>query len=264
MTSKIKTAPHIEKQLNLSTKETSLWLVKVPRFVAEKWTNAANDALLGSLNITSVAVPNGPPIRKINVNITGDGTEPEEFTLEELSTSDQQQLMAFKYHNNTESFSVEGKITKNLMLKPRGTIQYRQKVRERGIIATTRQEAKKAAHEDIQTGMSSSHVVDFIPLARAELKRKQQEQQAASKVSRTSAVLDLTELRCKLFEAFAVAERRTLKDLLGYCKDVSGVKEKDIRDMLDWYATYHTKGPYKKNWELKLEYKDHTATPAVP
>jgi hypothetical protein len=256
----------VEKPLNLEKKETSLWLVNVPTFVAEEWADAENGQLLGSLNITSAPNPSGgPPVRKINVTLDGDGSGPAEFTLEELPASVQQQLLAFKHSSNDESFSVEGKVTKNLTLKPRGTVQYRQKIRERSIQATTRRETRKVGHEEIQNNMSASHVIDFVPLARTELKRRQQEQQASNKSAKTTAVaVDSSELRSKLFEAFALQERRTLRDLLGFCKDVQGVRESDLRDVLNYYATYHLKGPYKKCWELKLEYKNHSVQPQGP
>jgi hypothetical protein len=81
----------------------------------------------------------------------------------------------------------EGKVTKSFCLKPRGTTHHRQKAETAVCWPMTRHETKIAAHEDIEASMSSSHVVDFIPLARTELKRKAQEQQAFSRAVRTSA-----------------------------------------------------------------------------
>ena len=259
MSSKPRSSASTDKNLNLSTKNQSLWLVKIPTFVAERWASAESEDLLGSLSINSVALkPNAPPVKQITVKLANEKSEPEEFTLEELSASEFQQLVAFKHHNKSESFSVQGTVSKNLTLKPKDTRQYREIVRERGIKATTRQETQHVSEEDVYHGKSGSNTVDFIPPAHAELKRKNQEMQYANKMGR-STVLDVSDLRNKVFEAFATKEKYTLKELSSICKDVPGfAKEKDLRDLLELYGKYHAKGPYQRFWELKLEYRDST------
>ena len=260
MSGKPRSAGVTEKHLNLSVKSQSLWLVKIPTFVAERWVNAQSEDLLGSLSINSVVLkPNAPPVKQITVKLSNEKQLPEEFTLEELSASEYQQLIAFKFHEKSDTFSVQGQVSKNLTLKPKDTRHYREIVRERGITATTRQETQHVSEEDVYHGKSGSNTVDFIPPAHAELKRKTQEQQYANKVGRSTTVLDVSDLRNKVFEAFAVKERYTLKELLCACKDVPGfTREKELRDLLEIYGKYHAKGPYQRFWELRLEYRDHT------
>jgi hypothetical protein len=263
MSAKSKAA--VEKHLNVSTKNQSLWLVKIPTFVGERWADAQSEDLLGSLSINTVALkPNAPPVKQISVRLANDKGEPEEFTLEELSASEHQQLLAFKFHENSESFSIQGQVSKNLSLQPKETRQYRETVRERGIRATTRQESQHASQEDVSHGKSGSNTVDFIPPAHAELKRKTQEQQYANKMGRNVTILDVSELRNKVFEAFAAKEKYTLKELSVICKDVPGfAREKELRDLLEIYGKYHARGPYQRFWELKLEYRDHTQPPPI-
>lgn len=260
MSSKVRNSAVAEKHLNLNTRTQSLWLVKVPTFVAERWVNAQSEDLLGSLSINSVVVkPNTAPVKQITVKLANEKAETEEFTLEELSASEFQQLMAFKFHEKSETFSVQGQVSKNLTLKPKDTRQYREIVRERGIKATTRQETQQVSVEDVYHGKSGSNTVNFIPPAHAELKRKTQEQQYANKMGRSATVLDVSDLRNKVFEAFTTKEKYTLKELLVICKDVPGfTRDKELRDLLENYGKYHTKGPYQRFWELKLEYRDHT------
>lgn len=258
MSNKARSSAVTEKHLNLSTKNQSLWLVKIPTFVAERWMNAQSEDLLGSLSINSVVKPNSAPVKQITVKLANEKAETEEFSLEELSASEFQQLIAFKFHEKSDTFSVQGQISKNLTLKPKDTRQYRDIVRERGIKATTRQETQHVSEEDVYHGKSGSNTVDFIPPAHAELKRKAQEQQYANKMGRNTTILDMSDLRNKVFEAFAVKEKYTLKELLTICKDVPGfARDKDLRDLLENYGKYHVKGPYQRFWELKLEYRDH-------
>lgn len=250
--------------LDLNAKNETLWLVKVPKEVAESWATKQSDDLLGSLSINTVmAGPNAPAVKKINVQLSG-GMDVEEYTLEDLSSNDRQ-LLAFKINEQTHSFAIQGQVTKNLVLRPKETKQYRDKVRARSIQATTRQEAQLVTEEEVELKKSTDRTVDFIPPAHAELKRKAQEAQYANKMGRIMAVFDPLELRTKVFDAFNENERCTLKDLKVICKDVPGfLKEKDLKDCLEKYGRYHTKGTYKGYWELKLEFRDHAHQSSAP
>ena len=245
--------------LDMGAKNQSLWLVKVPREVAESWSQKQSDEVLGSLSINTVAAgPNAPPVKKISVKLSsGGGIDGEEFTLEDLSSNDRQ-LLAFKLNEHSNSFAIQGQVTKSLVLRPRETKQYREKVRGRSIVATTRQETQSVTEDAVELQRSVDRTIDFIPPAHAELKRKAQEANYANKMGRSTASFDPTELRSKVFEAFAVNERYTLKELRVICKDVPGFsKEKDLKDCLDKYARYNMKGVFKGLWEIKLEFKDH-------
>jgi hypothetical protein len=256
--------PKVQKTLNLNTKDQSLWLVKVPTFVSERWANAQSEDLLGSLSINTVQKPNAPPTKQFCIKLGNNDGDPEDFTLETLSTSESQKLLAFKFHEHSDSYSIQGQVSKNFFLKPKESKKYTEKVRERGVIATTRQEIQHVTQEDVCHGKSASHTVDFIPPAHAELKRKTQEQQYANKMGR-STTLNISELRNKVFEAFSTQDKYTLKDLLMICRDVEGfTKEKELRDLLEIFGKYHAKGTYQKFWELKVEYKDHSQPPPVP
>jgi hypothetical protein len=274
-----------KKVLDLSAKNQSLWLVKVPKEVAESWSKKQSDDLLGSLSITTVSGgPGAPPVKKINVSLTGSSSsgsgsssssggsegaagssalggaaEVEEFTLEELSNNERQ-LLAFRLNETSHTFAVQGQVTKNLVLRPKETKQYREKVRQRTINATTRQETQMATEEEVEMQRTIDRTVDFIPPAHAELKRKAQESSHASKVGRATAVFNPGELQRKVIAAFhSGSDYHKLKDLLVICKDVPGIKEKDLKDCLASYARYHEKGDLKGYWELKMEYKNHAA-----
>jgi hypothetical protein len=79
------------------------------------------------------------------------------------------ELLAFKVNNTTaiQTFSIQGKITKNLLLQPKESRSYREKVRERGLKATTRPEAQAITYEDSRA-MTGHRIVDFIPPVHAE------------------------------------------------------------------------------------------------
>lgn len=270
------------KVLNLDALDQSLWLVKVPQFVAERWANAENDDILGSLTVTAVksSIPNKPPIKQLNIKLNDAkiGQGPDAFTLEELKSSNDNFFAFSTDKDANKGFSVDGKVTKNMVLKPQINEGYRQLIRARGLSnVANRKEIGVANMQEIERTSTQSHTVEFITSDRMELKRKAAAEKALSggKSSRTSlsglassssaGTEDgdsvMTALRSRVFQAFETNERLTFKDIFTACADVPGfTKEKDLRDLLELYGKYNHRGMYKTFWELKPEYRDHSAT----
>lgn len=49
------TAPHIDRELDLSNTGRGVWLVKVPKYIANKWEKAPGNIEVGKLKISRVA-----------------------------------------------------------------------------------------------------------------------------------------------------------------------------------------------------------------
>ncbi len=260
------------KELDISSANQSLWLVKIPQFVAEQWTHSRNNEIIGSLKITmKPSGPNLPPTKQLAVKLIN-GTDaqcPDDFTFEEVakSAANTDSFISFSSSNDTKGgFSIDGRVTKNLLLKPQGTKEYRHLIRSRGINKiTSRRETHVADAVDVQRAQNQSHTVEFITSEKNELKRKNLEvrgNSSAAKAARLAGVpssseADMNALKTKVFEAFEMSEKLTLKDIAAYCQNVSGYKEKDLREILDEYAKYTSKGTFKTLWELKADYRDN-------
>lgn len=267
------------KVLNMDAQGQSLWLVKVPQFVAERWATAENDDVIGSLTISAKSAgPNKPPTKQLNIRLNDakNGNGPDAFTLEELKSSNDS-FFAFSTEKD-KGFSVDGKVTKNMVLKPQINEGYRQLIRDRGLSnVANRKEIGVANMQEIERTSTQSHTVEFITSDRMELKRKAAAEKALSggKSARTSlsglasgSMEDgdsvMTALRSAVFQAFETNERLTFKDILTSCAEVPGfTKEKDLRDLLELYGKYNHRGMYKTFWELKPEYRDHSAAAAT-
>jgi hypothetical protein len=251
-----------KSELNMEAIDSSLWLVKIPHFVADRLGSLEEDQTVGALSINAVppSAPGQKASKRISVSLlANEDGDPTEFTLEELSTATDTQMMAFAYDQPSNEFTVQGQVTKKLVLKPEDSVAYRQLLKRRS--TQDRKMTQAANPEDILTTRASSNVIDFIPPVRAEMKRKAIEQEYAAKKSKVAmGGVDYEMLRSKLFEAFAINKRQSLKDLLAMCKDVPGLtREKEVKDLLESYAKYHSKGPYRSFWELKPEFQDHSA-----
>jgi hypothetical protein len=246
-----------------------MWLVKVPAFVAERWATAENDEILGTLSVSmKSAGPGKPPAKQLNINLSGHGNSdgPDAFTLEELKSSTDNFIAISS--NSNGGFSVDGKITKNMVLKPQINEEYRKLIRDRGLSnVANRREIGIANMKQIEMTSTQSHTVEFITSDRMELKRKAAAEKAllASKAPRTAGAEEgdmLALLRGRVFEAFEKNDRLTLKEIESYCKTVPGFSNQaDLRDLLEQYAKYNHRGTYKHFWELKAEYRDHYTEP---
>mmetsp|Transcript_66257 Transcript_66257/g.130390 ORF Transcript_66257/g.130390 Transcript_66257/m.130390 type:complete len:295 (-) Transcript_66257:26-910(-) len=262
-------AANVPKTLNLDAKDQPLWLVKIPTFVAEKWATMNNDDVLGSMSISlKSAGPNKPPTKQLNVKLTQGPSDngPDSFTLEELKSSSSMVALSA---DPAKGFSLDGKITKKMVLKPQINDEYRRLVRERALAnVANRKEIGVANMKEIERTSTQSHTVEFISSDRMELKRKAAAEKGlqSNKMSRLGGSADESEvttaLRSRVFEAFEKSDRLTFKDILSFCSDVPGfTKEQDLRDLLEQYGQYNYRGTYKHFWELKQEFKDNYTEP---
>lgn len=51
-------APHIDRDLDLSNASRGVWLVKVPKYIANRWEKAPGDIEVGKLKISKYVKPN--------------------------------------------------------------------------------------------------------------------------------------------------------------------------------------------------------------
>jgi hypothetical protein len=254
----------------LEATNNSLWLVKVPSFVASKLATAKSGNVVGSLSITKDPTKKGGKAININILSEASDTATTPFTLEEppefdktkatTSADDKPSIMSFTYDKSSDEYSVHGSVTKSLFLKPQDSEIYRKYLRERGKSALPSKATKEADIQSVLQAKSSSHIIDFIPPAHAELKKKRQE--SSLKGVDGATPLDSDALKAKMFQCFAHNPRQSLKDLIAFCKDVAGfTRERDLKFILEQYANYHQKGMYKGQWELKVEYQGATSPP---
>ena len=251
-------------ELDLQGRKSSLWLVKVPSYVAEKLSTAKTGDAVGTLSIT--ADPSKQGKKSINVTLLADtkANDPTAFTLEPLAAADDQELLSFTNDHETRSFTLHGNVTKKLFLKPKDDPKYRQMIRDRGKSALPSKSTHEADMASVLQARAASHIIDFIPPAHAELKRRRLETggkstDGSSSASNTTPV-DMDALRSKMLQCFETNSRQSIKDLIAHCKGVPGfTRERELRSLLDHYARYQSKGMYRGFWELKAEYQCSSA-----
>lgn len=267
--------------LNICDIDQSLWLVKVPAFIADKWATADHDDILGQLKITLKSTgPSKPPNKQLSVilnNNTGDTSNsvPSNYTLEEVTTLKgcDDNFIAFssdKSNGDGEGYYMDGKVTKNLILKPQNNSEYRQLVRDRSLSKiVNRKQVQEADFSAIELAASQSNNVDFISAEKIELKRKLQLEKLSSGAKRSSVhslangASEVDLIKSRIFEAFDKNSKLQMKDIIIGCGDIHSLtKEKTIKDVLETYAKYISRGPFRQFWELKPEFKNNSMVDA--
>ena len=267
--------------LDISLKDQSLWLVKVPQFVAEKWAGMENDDILGSFSVTtSSANPNKKQLSiklKIEIDKTSPSTPiPTEFSLEEIG-KDAKGGDEFYALTTTEAmeeepkFSLDGKVTKNLLLKPKDTSDYHKFLRERKEkhALLSRTETILVDSRELQRAALQPQVIDLVASDKEELKRKRRMDTqnllpAFTPDAAGGPVTASSYIRNRIFNAFSVNEKQSWKDLLALCHAGAAaakviIRDEEVKETLKEFARYNSKGMYKSFWELKPEFKDHSS-----
>ena len=253
------TKQSLKRKLDVTNMGDSLWLVKIPQGVAEKWRRAASNETLGTLKVTSVPSQHGnPPSHRLSVNLVTDNSgnseaavTTEEFTIDEVPSGPQ--IYAFEHDKVSNRFSVKGRVSKRYNLKPKLNEKYRQVVRNRLTAASVHAHQIKVTDNQVaKIGSFGSKEVDFIPPAYVDA-RKRDSEASGNKRSKgiVSGAGDMKEIRKRMLRAFASQEHLTFKEINSACQ----ATESELRELLKQYAVYHNKGSLKNHYQLKAEYR---------
>jgi len=237
-----------KRPLDTQEANNSLWLLKIPNYIAERWADIATsadtpNAILGNLFVTPIQDASGKVTKKIKLKLLpeeGHSTPSvDDFIVEELPGGPQ--LYAFNYNEETESFAVSGKVTKNCNLMPEsanafGNLQI--------ALAEQRDEERRRVKildrkGTLQLNTDPSKTVPFIPPVLLDKKKRLQ------------AGAEKSDLLDNLFAAFKKEEYLTLKDLIQYC----ACTEQDLKQAVKEYCDYNSKGKFKNFYQLKREFK---------
>lgn len=263
----------MKRKLDIDDCGKSLWLVKIPANVAEKWRTAQPGESLGSLSIDSIPsnVPGKKNRSKVSIQLRNDtpsnsGASDQsienpvvtEFTLDEIQNlkGTSSNMMVFDSNEGREKFSVKGHVTTFWSLTPKDNEQYRQALKARQLNASTRNHSVKSiASKTVFEQANKVQEVGFVPPAYVADRRKELSGVSGAPIRRSRGEKptekEVNELKHKLLEVFGKREFLTFKEINGYCQ----AYESDLRDLVKKYCVYHSKGSLKTYYELKAEYK---------
>ncbi|KAF6206338.1 hypothetical protein GE061_017570 [Apolygus lucorum] len=251
---------HVDRDLDLSNSARGVWLVKVPKYISNKWDKAPGNIEVGKLKITK---PSG---QKAQVSLTlsesvlclkepGEKNIPKEHRLD-VSMVTRQTLGVFSHYTptpnsdaivpETEKLCLEGKIVQKLECRPYADNTYMQLKAE---------SIRKACQPVRQVKQLDRIVQNFKPVSDHKHNIEYEEKKKAEgKKARDDkdVVLDM------IFAAFESHQYYNIKDLVTKTRQPVVY----LKEILKEVCNYNLKNPHKNMWELKPEYR-HYREPEV-
>ncbi|EDW96835.1 general transcription factor IIF subunit 2 [Drosophila teissieri] len=248
----------IDKDLDLSNAGRGVWLVKVPKYIAQKWEKAPTNMDVGKLRI------NKTPGQKAQVSLSLTpavlALDPEEKIPTEhvldVSQVTKQTLGVFSHmapsdgkENSTSSASqpdneklyMEGRIVQKLECRPIADNCYMKLKLESIRKASEPQRRVQPIDKIVQNFKpvkDHAHNIEYRERKKAEGKKARDDK---------NAVMDM------LFHAFEKHQYYNIKDLVKITNQPISYLKEILKDVCD----YNMKNPHKNMWELKKEYRHY-------
>jgi len=245
---------HIDRDLDLSNANRGVWLVKVPKYVANRWEKASSDMEVGKLKITKqqgqkpqVSLTLSSAI--LNLNEPGEESIPKDHRLD-VSTVTQQTLGVFSHvtpANNgavvpeTEKLYLEGKIVQKLECRPYADTCYMKLKLEsikKASLPTRKVKQLDRIVQSYKPVSDHKNNIEYMERKKAEGKKARDDK---------DAVLEM------LFSAFEKHQYYNIKDLVKITKQPITY----LKEILKEVCNYNLKNPHKNMWELKPEYRHY-------
>lgn len=247
------TAPaHTDRELDLTFASRGVWLVKVPKYVANKWEKVPGNIEVGKLKIVK------NPGQKAQVSLSlseatmcvdpNEEKIPKEHRLD-VQTVNRQTLGVFSHFTpapnpdaiipESEKLTLEGKIVQKLECRPYADSCY-MKLKLDSII--------KAAQPLRQVKHLDKIVQNFKPVSDHKHNIEYNEKKKAEGKKARDDKDDVLEM---LFAAFEKHQYYNIKDLVKITKQPIVY----LKEILKEVCNYNLKNPHKNMWELKPEYR---------
>lgn len=246
-------APRADKELDLSNAGRGVWLVKVPKYIANKWEKAPGNIEVGKLKISKQVGQKAQVSLTLSdavISIDTGEDIPREHKLD-VSVVTKQTLGVFSHSVPTtgredaapegEKLFMEGRIVQRLECRPLGDNAY-MKMKLESI--------RKASQPARQVKSLEKIVHNFKPVSDHKHNIEDKERKKAEgKKSRDdkNAVLDM------LFNAFEKHQYYNIKDLVKITRQPISYLKEILKEVCD----YNMKNPHKNMWELKKEYRHY-------
>lgn len=246
-----------KRKLDVTNCSQSVWLVKIPQLLYEKWETCQTGETLGTLNISG-SMKEGKLQHQLTIKLKEEENLKleeiiiaDEYTMDETSISNQQQIIAFDYDENKQRFSIKGRISKRYTLRAKQNEKYQQIIRNRTNAAQQVKQAKMIDNAETILSSFEPKQIDFIPPAYVDDRKRNSEIAATTKKGRGGGA-DISEVRQSMISAFGLRDYLTFKEIKSCCRSAA---ESDLRELLRQYTVYHQKGPLKNYYALKPEYR---------
>ncbi|XP_076435376.1 general transcription factor IIF subunit 2-like [Babylonia areolata] len=240
---------HEAKDVDVTAAGRGVWLVKVPKYLAEKWEKPESGSDVGKLRITRSKVGAGKPevVFTSNEAILKQEGPPvaiprqHKFALTGMSS---QNLVVFSQQLGTDQVSVEGKVIQRAECHPVADDSYMKLKRKQLEINNKPKREIVLLQNVVPMYKPRSHHVSTL-----EDRRRVKDGEKRSRLDKEK-VMDM------LFAAFEKHQYYNVKDLVGITKQPIPY----LKEILQEICVYNMKAPHKNMWELKPEFRHYKQT----
>jgi len=229
----------------------SVWLVKVPKYLADVWDKTDSSGIVGSLRIPLNAAPNNVSFNLAeHLTKVGDLKDVDVPRQHKFIMSDVRQSMGVFSETAPDEddgkdardrIAFEGKLAKRADCRPIESANY---------MLMKRKAIEKACRPTRQVKQIKGIVTTYKPIsgyvANSEPEKRKKEEGKRVRAERE----DVLEI---LFSAFEKHQFYTLKDLVGITQQPVVHLKAILRDV----CNYNLKNPHKNTYELKPEYRHY-------
>ncbi|XP_034235970.1 general transcription factor IIF subunit 2 [Thrips palmi] len=253
MTSTPSSAPHADKELDLSNNSRGVWLVKVPKYISQKWDKAPGNIEVGKLRISkSVGQKAAVSLAMADSMLAPEAGQlpiPKDHRLD-VQIVERQMLGVFSYSvpsnsdavvPETEKLSLEGRVQQKLECRPyadKGYMRLKLETFRKAAEPTRKVQQLDRVVQNYKPVSNHKHNIEFEEKRKAEGKKARDDK---------NAVLDM------MFAAFEKHQYYNIKDLVRITKQPVTYLKEILKEVCD----YNIKNPHKNMWELKPEYRHY-------
>ncbi|KAF2878890.1 hypothetical protein ILUMI_27281 [Ignelater luminosus] len=241
---------HTEKDLDLIGAKRGVWLVKVPKYIANRWDKAPGDIEVGRVKIlktpgqgreVSLTLP--PAI--LDLKDAGEENIPEKHRLSVSEITQPTGVFSQTIPDSTDSaipgssgLRMEGKIIQKLDCSPYADDNYMKlksdSIRKAAMSARQTQHLNKIV-QTYKPVSDHQHNIEHMERKKAEGKRTRDDKEAVLEV---------------LFAAFEKHQYYNIKDLV----KLTNQPIRYLKEILTEVCNYISRNPHKNMWALKPEY----------
>ncbi|XP_012284805.1 general transcription factor IIF subunit 2 [Orussus abietinus] len=247
--------PHVEWDLDLSNAGRGVWLVKVPKYIANKWEKAPGNIEVGKLKITKSPGQKAEVSLKLSEAVlalkeVGEEDIPKQHRLD-VTTVTRQTLGVFSHLTpvsssdaivpETEKLFMEGRIVQKLECRPYADTCYMklklESIKRASVPQRQVQQLDRVVH-NFKPVSDHKHNIEYAEKKKAEGKKMRDDK---------DAVMDM------LFAAFEKHQYYNIRDLVKITRQPIVY----LKEILNEVCNYNLKNPHRNMWELKPEYRHY-------
>ncbi|XP_064614862.1 general transcription factor IIF subunit 2-like [Liolophura sinensis] len=248
---------HEPKDLDMSMAGRGVWLVKVPKYVSDRWKKASGNDDVGKLKINKTGLPGSKPeviftlkeeLAQLQSDVSESSPKDHKFILTSMAS---QNLVVLSETPTTptpsgvepiyDRVSLEGKVIQRAECRPIASEKYMQLKRAQ-LISSNRPTRQV---QQLERAVQNYKPVAVHAFAK-EFEKKKKEQ---GKIAR----LEADQVKEMLFAAFEKHQYYNIKDLRAKTQQPMA----HLKAILEEICVYNMKAPHRNMWELKPEYRHY-------